>query len=254
MNRGGLRFLLFLLPAAWLALLAAPALREGLPGFVSAFPEMLAHPFSIRLCGATPICLVCAVGAAALAALLSEPDPFRGREFGSAAWGDPERIRKIYADPVPENNRILTQRMRLSLNTRRHGRNTNVLVIGGSGSGKSRSYALVNLLQCENTSYFVLDPKRELLQTAGYCLRQHASPCGNSTFWISEKASATTRFIIFGMKTTRSDLSRTCFGRQLRKAAAVPTHSGTVPPPCCLWRCFSICERTVRRRIRTFPM
>lgn len=173
MNRGGLRFLLFLLPAAWLALLAAPALREGLPGFVSAFPEMLAHPFSIRLCGATPICLVCAVGAAALAALLSEPDPFRGREFGSAAWGDPERIRKIYADPVPENNRILTQRMRLSLNTRRHGRNTNVLVIGGSGSGKSRSYALVNLLQCENTSYFVLDPKRELLQTAGYCLRQH---------------------------------------------------------------------------------
>lgn len=167
------RFLALLIPALWLALLAAPALQGGLPGFLSSFPRMLSHPFSIRLCRATPACLAAAAGASALAAGLSETGHFTGKEYGSAAWGDPGRIRRIYADPIPENNKILTQRVCISLDTRRHGRNTNVLVIGGSGSGKSRSYALVNLLQCENSSYFVLDPKRELLQSAGRCLRQH---------------------------------------------------------------------------------
>lgn len=85
----------------------------------------------------------------------------KGQEYGTACWGTPENI-KPYMDPKPENNIILTATERLRLSGRpkepKHARNANVLVIGGSGSGKTRFFIKPNLLQ-GHSSYVCTDPK-----------------------------------------------------------------------------------------------
>lgn len=86
-----------------------------------------------------------------------------GEEYGDAKWGDPGTIARKYRQ---KQNIIITQNMRLGLDTHKHRRNLNVLVIGGAGAGKSMFYARPNLLQA-NTAYIVLDPKGELLEDCG---------------------------------------------------------------------------------------
>ena len=85
-------------------------------------------------------------------------------EYGSARWGKPEDIAP-YVDPKFENNVILTQTERLMMSNRpkdpKTARNKNVLVVGGSGSGKTRFFVLPNLMQC-HSSYVVTDPKGSL--------------------------------------------------------------------------------------------
>ena len=95
----------------------------------------------------------------------------RGEEHGSAKWGNPKEVNKKYADKNLASNRIFTQHVRMGLDGRKHRRNLNTLVVGGSGAGKSRFYAKVNLLQA-NTSYFVLDCKGELLRDCGALLKK----------------------------------------------------------------------------------
>ena len=87
----------------------------------------------------------------------------QGVEYGSARWGTAKDIAP-YMDPVFENNIILTQTERLMMSSRpknpKYARNKNVLIIGGSGSGKTRFYVKPNLMQMSpNTSYVVTDPK-----------------------------------------------------------------------------------------------
>lgn len=87
-----------------------------------------------------------------------------GEEHGSAKWGVVTSIAKRYADKRDkENNLLLSQNLRMSLNARSHRRNLNVLVVGGSGAGKTRFYAKPNIMQC-NTSFIVADPKGEMLR------------------------------------------------------------------------------------------
>lgn len=85
----------------------------------------------------------------------------KGMEYGSARWGTAEDI-KPYIDPVFENNALLTQTERLTMSSRpkqpKYARNKNILVIGGSGSGKTRFFAKPNLMQM-HSSYVVTDPK-----------------------------------------------------------------------------------------------
>ena len=91
----------------------------------------------------------------------------KGMEYGSARWGTAEDI-KPYIDPVFDNNIILTQSERLTMSSRpkqpKTARNKNVLVIGGSGSGKTRFYVKPNLMQCTSKTYpvsfLVTDPNR----------------------------------------------------------------------------------------------
>ena len=95
----------------------------------------------------------------------------QGVEYGSARWGTEKDI-EPYIDPVFENNVILTQTERLMMSSRpkdpKYARNKNVLVIGGSGSGKTRFYVKPNLMQMsENTSYVVTDPKGTILIEVG---------------------------------------------------------------------------------------
>ena len=87
-----------------------------------------------------------------------------GEEHGSARWGNVKSIVRRYADKNGSSNIILTQNMRLGLNAKKHRRNLNVLVVGGSGAGKTRFYAKPNLMQC-NTSFIVADPKGEMLRS-----------------------------------------------------------------------------------------
>ena len=112
----------------------------------------------------------------------------KGVEHGSARWAN-EKEEKFLADKVEkkkgkkpiseklkspfetDNNILLTQEVRMSLNTRQHRENLNVLVIGGSGSGKSRFYVKPNIMQL-NTSYVVTDPKGELLRSCGRLLKK----------------------------------------------------------------------------------
>ena len=128
-------------------------------GFTAAFENALpsVHPLDL---------LIGVLGAAAirLAVYLKGKNAKKyrkGMEYGSARWGNAEDI-KPYIDPVFENNVILTQTERLMMSNRpkdpRNARNKNVLVIGGSGSGKTRFFVKPNLMQM-HSSYVVTDPK-----------------------------------------------------------------------------------------------
>jgi len=96
----------------------------------------------------------------------------QGIEYGSARWGTSEDI-KPYIDPVFQNNVILTQTERLTMDSRpkqpKYARNKNVMVIGGSGSGKTRFYVKPNLMQM-HSSYCVTDPKGTILVECGKML------------------------------------------------------------------------------------
>ena len=104
----------------------------------------------------------------------------KGIEYGSARWGKPEDI-KPYIDPVFENNIPLTQTERLTMSSRpkqpKYARNKNILVIGGSGSGKTRFFVKPSLMQCTSkdfpTSYIVTDPKGTLILETGKMLQRH---------------------------------------------------------------------------------
>ena len=98
----------------------------------------------------------------------------RGAEYGSARWGTPADIRP-FIDPVFDNNVLLTQTERLTMNSRpanpAHARNKNVLVIGGSGSGKTRFFVKPNLMQLHG-SYLCTDPKGTVLLEVGQLLQR----------------------------------------------------------------------------------
>lgn len=95
----------------------------------------------------------------------------QGQEHGSAKWGTPADIAK-YKDSNYQNNVLLTMTERLSLNTRKTMRNLNVLIIGGSGSGKTRFYLKPNLMQM-HTSYVITDPKGTVLLEVGKMLEDN---------------------------------------------------------------------------------
>lgn len=100
----------------------------------------------------------------------------KGEEYGSARWGNSKDIRP-YMDPIYEENILLTETERLMMNGRpknpKHARNKNVMVVGGSGSGKTRFYVKPNLMQM-HSSYVVTDPKGTILLECGKLLERGA--------------------------------------------------------------------------------
>ena len=163
-----------ILPVVWLGLLLAPAAHGGLPEIVARFPAVMNDPFHIELCGGslkTVLAMLCAYGLAVGVILSSRRNYRRGEEHGSAKWGSARTVNRKYRAAVPEDNKIFTQNVRMGLDGRKHRRNLNTVVVGGSGAGKTRFYAKPNLCQA-NTSFTVLDPKGELLRSTGHLLRQ----------------------------------------------------------------------------------
>ena len=104
----------------------------------------------------------------------------RGPAHGSAEWGDVHKIGRKYRDKDYVQNLLLTQNFRMSLDCYKHKRNLNVLVVGGSGAGKSRTYAIPNIMQCclsqgesvRGCSMVITDPKAELLRKTGGLLER----------------------------------------------------------------------------------
>lgn len=167
-------YALGLVPVIWFALLIAPAISGGLSEIVNALPAAMNNPFKIVWCEdsvKTVLIFIAAYGLGIGIYLSSRRNYRRGEEHGSAKWGDPRAVNKKYRDKDPIKNRIFTQHVRMGLDGRKHRRNLNTLVVGGSGAGKSRFYAKVNICQC-NTSFFILDCKGELLRDCGGLLER----------------------------------------------------------------------------------
>ena len=166
-------YALGLIPVVWLALLAAPALSGGGAEILQRLTAALNAPLHITWSQDTPRCVLLFVGiyAVALCCYIFDEKNYRRREeHGSAKWGNPWAINKKYRDKDPVQNKILTMHVVIGLDGRKHRRNLNVLVVGGSGSGKTRFYCKPNIMQC-NCSYIVLDPKGEALRDIGNLLK-----------------------------------------------------------------------------------
>jgi len=129
--------LLGILPIIWCALLMAPHIDQGLIGIVeglSTSQGITWHDNSIK----TILIFLLVYGLGIGIFLSSAKNYRRGEEHGSAKWGDPNRLAAKYADKDRSQNLLFTNRVRMGLDGRVHRRNLNVLIIGGSGSGKTR--------------------------------------------------------------------------------------------------------------------
>lgn len=160
------------IPVVWLALRIAPFMKDGLLGLIQNFDAAMSRPFHIMLCEdslKTVLVLLLCYGIAIGIYLSTQRNYRRREEHGSAQWGSPAQVNRKYADKVPAQNKILTQNVSVGLDGRKHRRNLNTLVCGGSGAGKTRFFAKPNLCQA-NSSYVVLDPKGELLRDTGNLL------------------------------------------------------------------------------------
>ena len=161
-----------LIPVVWLALLIAPAFGGGLPELIENLAEIFKSPFHIVWCEdslKTVLILVFAYAMGIGIYLATARNYRRREEHGSARWGSARAVNKKYTSKDSAGNKMLTQNTAIGLNGRKHRRNLNVLVCGGSGAGKTRFYAKPNVMQA-NTSYVVLDPKGEILRDTGNLL------------------------------------------------------------------------------------
>ena len=161
------------IPAVWLALLLAPYMGDGLIGLVRYGGAALNDPFHIVLCEdslKTVLIFVLCYGLGIGAYLSTDRNYRRREEHGSAKWGATQTVRQKYADKKITANKILTQNVAIGLDGRKHRRNLNILVCGGSGAGKTRFFAKPNIMNA-NTSFVCLDPKGELLRDTGNLLK-----------------------------------------------------------------------------------
>ena len=162
------------IPVIWIALLLAPYVDGGLVALIRYGGAALNDPFHIVLCEdslkAALIFLTC-YGLGIGIYLSTDRNYRRREEHGSAKWGVPGQVNQKYADKNITENKILTQNVAIGLDGRRHRRNLNILVCGGSGAGKTRFFAKPNIMNA-NTSFVCLDPKGELLRDTGNLLRE----------------------------------------------------------------------------------
>ena len=160
----------------WAAILLADAIQPGRNLFelMEVLTEKLNHPFQLHYTEYTiKSVLVCTLLYAAGIGIFysSQKNYRRGEEHGSARWGDARQICKKYSQKPYSQNILLTQNFRISLDTHEHRRCLNILVVGGSGAGKSRGFALPNIMQC-CCSMVITDPKAELLRKTGGLLEK----------------------------------------------------------------------------------
>ena len=163
-----------IVPVIWLALKTAPYMQGNILETFLEADKVFEKPLSIKWCSdsirtvAVFILLYLLVIGIALS---MRRNYRRGEEHGSARWGNAARINKRYRKRGGFKNKILTQNVMLGLNARKHMRNLNILVCGGSGAGKTRFYCKPNIMQA-NTSFVVLDPKGEIVRDVGWLLKK----------------------------------------------------------------------------------
>ena len=167
--------LIGIIPVVWLGLLIAPSVKGGLPEILTSLMNAMNAPFHIELCEdsvkAVLVLLLC-YGMGVGIYFSTRRNYRRREEHGSAKWGSASAVNKKYAQQPKSENKLLTQNVAIGLNAKKHRRNLNTLVIGGSGAGKTRFFCKPNLMQCCRNSYFVLDPKGEIVRDVGELLSQ----------------------------------------------------------------------------------
>ena len=165
---------ILVVPVIWGALLFAPYMHDGLLNALPQFIEAMNHPFAITWCRDTlkTIFIFVLMYLMGIGIYLSSIKNYRRKEeYGSAKWANSSKVNKKYANRNVFENKLFTQHFRLGLDGKKHRRNLNSLIIGGSGAGKTRFYGKPNIMQC-NTSFVVLDPKGEILRDTGYLLEK----------------------------------------------------------------------------------
>ena len=166
---------LLLIPTIWVALLIAPYMDKGLINAIPYLNEALNHPFQIQWTDSTlkTIGIFLIIYVLGVGMYLSSSKNYRRtEEYGSAKWANPNTVCKKYANKDYFANKVFSQNVRMGLDGKKHRRNLNTVVIGGSGAGKTRFYAKPNIMQC-NTSFVVLDPKGEIIRSVGYLLEEN---------------------------------------------------------------------------------
>ena len=164
--------LIGIIPVVWLALKIAPSVGGGLAAILPELMSVFENPFHIELCEdsvkAVLVLLLCyGMG---IGIYFSTRRNYRRREeHGSAKWGEARTVNKKYAQHPKSANKLMTQNVSIGLNAKKHRRNLNSLVCGGSGAGKTRFYCKPNLMQA-NTSFVILDPKGEIVRDVGKLL------------------------------------------------------------------------------------
>ena len=161
-----------ILPVVWLALLIAPSVKGGLPEILPKLMTVFNNPFHIELCEdslKTVLVLLLCYGFGIGIYFSTRRNYRRREEHGSAKWGDARAVNKKYCQTPKSENKLMTQNVSIGLNAKKHRRNLNTLVCGGSGAGKTRFYCKPNLMQC-NSSFVILDPKGEIVRDVGKLL------------------------------------------------------------------------------------
>ena len=158
----------------WMALKIAPYWKNSIFDVVSEMEMIFADPWHIEWTSsslkAVLFCLFAYV--MGIGVWMSTRRNYRrGEEHGSAKWGNAAAVNRKYRQKPDFMNKILTQGVRIGFNAHKHRRNLNVLVIGGSGAGKTRFYVKPNVMQA-NCSMVVLDPKGEILRDTGWLLQK----------------------------------------------------------------------------------
>lgn len=162
------------LPVVWLGLVVAPGFDGGLQTTVFLLLHAMEAPMNIQWCenSLRAVLLFLLLYIFALGVFFSTRKNYRkGEEHGSAQWGSAGQVNQKYRDIHKSRNKILTRRVRIGLDGKKHRRNLNILVCGGSGAGKTRFYCKPNIMQA-NTSFVCLDPKGEIVRDTGHLLRE----------------------------------------------------------------------------------
>ena len=171
-SREILLWIALLSPVLWLAALLAQSYIPGakLDVLLESVTSALQQPFALQGTGRTAAFLLAAVllyGLGISAYYATRGNTRLREEHGSARWGKAGQVNGKYADHKrPESNIILTRHVKMGMDGRKHRRNLNVLVVGGSGSGKTRYFAKPNVMQA-SCSYIIADPKAEMLRSVG---------------------------------------------------------------------------------------
>ena len=161
----------FVVPIIWLAVLMAGCYEPGMTIFtlMDAFSAATKNPFSLHWTTYTPKFIgifLLLYGGAILFYYTGQKNTRPGEEHGSASWGSVRELDKKYRDKDAGKNVILTQHLQMSMNGKLHRRNLLQIIVGGSGSGKTRFLAKPNLMLA-NASFIVTDPKGEMLRAVG---------------------------------------------------------------------------------------
>ena len=165
---------ILIIPVIWIALLIAPFIHKGLFNAMDDIFNAFDNPFSITWCSDSlrTVAIFLLIYLLGVGIYLSSLRNYRKKEeYGSAKWGNTKQVNKKYADPKYFENKLLSQNVRIGLDGKKHRRNLNTIIIGGSGAGKTRFYGKPNIMQC-NTSFVTLDPKGEILRDTDYLLEK----------------------------------------------------------------------------------